>query len=1061
MRTDCQTAVEEALGRPLGAGEARKIEDAVSLQMRLLARKDPQAWAALSSYDRLQQGAQAAAGAMVGEVRLKQQRLRLQIAAHDRLENALNDAFERLPENAKPGSMLRAVSQLLAFDAKGKGLTSVETWAHAIQNEALGRLMPLWDSVKGFAGLFENAEGVKALTHELFHEDTGNAAAKEGVKAWEKVTDELRDRANAAGMDIGKLDEWRYPQSHSQARIAQAGLDKWTEATLPALDRTKYLHTDGSRMSDDDVRDFLRNAYDSIITDGQNKVSPGQGRPGYGSIANRQSASRQIFFKDADSYINYQGQYGDRNLWTTLTGHIRSISRDIALVEHLGPNAEATFRYFNDRTRLDEIRTNGAAKDTIHKASVFNEALYDYVSGKRAVVNQKVADVGQAFRNFETATKLGKVVITALGDEAGMAATAFANRVPWSESFAREFTYLNPANSEDRAVASHAGLGINGAIGGLNRFGYEDLQLGGGEGKAAGVRQFTSKLANGVMHASGAEAMWDARRRALGSVLMSYLGKTVGDVEHFSDINVHDHGILANKGVTEDDWQVWKRAQTEDWGMKHGVLTPKSIGEIPDEKIDEVIAPRVAALKADADRQISELNSRDAQERDRLNARADELSQWVREEQARFSGRVLKDAPFALRDIQERLSKLTESLEYAKSYWRKPTEPNMPGIENQEPVGFYGKGKLRSLGVDEGRAIEEINSLKAQIRDIGAEMRQRKSDVTEKMFSDFYARQAELNEFADRAQARMDRRATVIERIQNSIEPAIANERLAARRHASTMLLGHVLEETGMGVMDTGARERAGMFLGTQAGTVPGELMRAAMLFKSFSFSMMQKHWARAASMPTATDTAHYVARLVVMGTVMGALATQLRNLVGGKDPANIAEPQFWAESLLRGGGLGFYGDFLYSEATQHDTTLIPALMGPLATELEGVKQLTIDAAFKKARGERTDEGAKLLRFAKGNIPFLNMWYTQAALDHLVWNDMQEAASPGYLDRTQAKAYANRGTTWWWQPGEQTPSHGPDFAKAWQPERGREQMSKIAEVTGVDKVEQALGAQSE
>lgn len=1162
MRDDCQFAVEDALGRPLRAGEAKGIEDQVSLQMRLLARKDPQAWSALSSAERFHQGAEAAAKAIIADLKLRQQRVRLQIAAHDRIENALNEAFEQLPDKAKPGSMLRAVSQLLAFDAKAKGLTSAETWANAVQNEALGRLMPLWNSVKGFAGLFENQQGVRDLVHELFGEDSGNAVAKAGAKAWFQTTDELRDRANAAGGDIAKLDEWHYPQSHSQPRIAQAGLDKWSEFTLPRLDRDSYLRTDGSRMSDDAVREFLRNGYDSIITDGQNKVEPGNGRPGSSSVANRQSASRQIFFKDANAYLEYQAEYGDRNLWSTLTGHIRSISRDIALMEALGPNAEQTFRYFNDRTRLDELRSQPAGKAQIDKESKFNEALFDYVAGKREVVNQKVADVGQSFRNFETATKLGKVAITALGDEAGMSATAFANRIPWSEAFQRELKYLNPASGADRETAAHAGLGINGAIGGLNRFGQEEMQLSGGEGAAAGVRNFTSKLATGVMHASGAEAMWDTRRRALGSVLMSYLGKWTREVKNLSDINAQDHGMLANKGVTDADWQVWRHAEPEDWGMKHGVLTPKAIAAIPDEKIDQAIAPKIEALHGEAQRQIDDLNARDAKDQGWINARAEKLGTWVERMKARLNDQATRGDKQVLA-LSKRLTSLYDQLDTANSYFKqtaanqvnlrelrragvtegrnqvatdqvanklrqvmRDTDAVKGALEGEFKERFVGQeqeinrliesgderkiafamdrsdrmfteanarltdrlqgaddkltsqingavekvskmreqvraadalwnrantsrpnfGELRAQGVREGRARETINALRKQIRELTSGSAQNAS--LDEFHENWDERKKEFEEYVDKVQQRMQGRQQVAERIQRDLEPSIAQARQDARRHAATMLLGHVLEETGMGVMDTGARERVGMTFGTKAGTAAGELTRAAFLFKSFSWSMMMKHWARAAAMPTAADRANYAARILVTGTVLGALATQLRNLASGKDPANVAEPQFWGESFLRGGGLGFYGDFLYSEATSHDTSLIPALMGPLATESESAWNLTGAAAFKAARGERTDEGAKLVRWAKGNIPFANMWYTQAAFDHLIWNNMQEAASPGYLDRVQSKAYAQRGTSWWWKPGDPLPTNGPDFAKAWQPDLGREQLQRIAAATG-------------
>lgn len=853
MRSDCEEAVAEALGRSLRRGEANEIESAVSLHMRLLARKDPEAWAALGPYERLQEGAKAAAEDMVARVKKQQQRVALQIQAHDRIENTLRDAFDSLPDNAKPGAELRALSGILAFDAKGKGMVSAEMWGRAIGQEALGRLLPLWHNIKGFAGLLGNPEFRTQLVKELFGEETGNSAAKEGAKAWMQVTDELRDRANAAGMDIGKLDEWHYPQSHSQARVAGAGLEKWMNDLMPMLDRDKYLNTDGTHMGDERVQDLLTHVYDSIITDGQNKVTPG--KEGYGITANRMSQHRVVFFKDADSYLSYQGDYGDRNLLSTLSGHIRSISRDIGLNETLGPDAEKTFRYFNDRTKLDELRQTPGSKNKINSKAKFNEALFDHVAGKTDAVNQEVADVGQAFRNFEVFSKLGKVALTALGDEAGMSATAFANKIPWTETMMGEARYLNPLSSADRDIAGAAGLGMDGFIGGLNRFGSEDFNFDSGIGKAAAAREFTSKLANTTLRASGAEALWNARRQSLGRMLMAYVGKTVQQFDHFRDINEADQGMLARKGVTENDWQTWKLAEPENWNGKD-VLTPKSIRDIPD---------------------------------------------------------------------------------------------------------------------------------------------------------------AELKKFGNPD---------------------------ALRRHASSMLLGHVLEETGMGVMESGARERTAMTFGTQSGTVAGELVRSTMLFKGFEASMMMKHWARAGTLPTG-DKAMYVARLMTIGAIMGGANMTLRALSSGQNPPNIVEPKFWAEAMLRGGGLGFYGDFIHSEMSSHDTTLIPALMGPLATEAESVWNLTGAAAFKASRGERVDEGANALRFARSEIGGLNMWYTQAAVDHLLWNDMQEAASPGYLERMQGKAQATRGTSWYWDPHESLPQAAPDMGQMFQPERGAQQLESI------------------
>lgn len=858
MHPDCEAALAAFLGRNLKPTEARDAEDLIKLHSRLLAQKDPQAWMAKGPYERLNDAARAAAEAMVADLKKKQQRVALEIAAHDRIENALAEAMQKSP-TAKPGERLKIVSDLLAFNAVPHGITSAETVGRAINNRAIGELLPLWNSVKGFAHLFENQQGVRDLVHELFGEDSGNAAAREGAKAWLQVTDRLRDRANDAGKDIGQLEDWHIPQSHSQGRIASAGFEKWAADTLPRLDRSRYINADGTRMTDEQLRGgLLPTAFDSITMDGENKREPGVAGRGIGGIAGRGAAHRALFFRDADAYLEYQGLYGERSLWSVLTGHISTVSRDIGLLETLGPNPDRTFNYFNDRTLQEELRDARTSANTIRSQHSFNQALMDFVAGRRTAVNAKVAAAGQAFRNFETAVKLGRVVITALGDEAGMAATAFANKVPWTQVALQQLT-----PGEWREAAAHSGLGVNSMIGGLNRFGQEDMRFSSEAGVAGAARNFTAKLATGVLNGSGAEFMWDNRRKSLGAVLGSYIGKWTRQVEHFKDLSADDHGMLASKGISETDWQVWKRAELEDWGMDHGVLTPAAVDRIPDEK-------------------------------------------------------------------------------------------------------------LADLGDPE-----------------------------------------------------------------------------ALRRHAGTALLGHVLEETGMGVMDTGARERASMLFGTTPGTAAGELTRSAFLFKSFAVSMMLKHWARAASLPSGQATAAYAARLFVAGTVMGAVATQLRNLAAGKDPANVAEPRFWGESILRGGGLGVFGDFLYDSLSSRDTSIVETLGGPAAGTLAELWNLTGGAAIKASRGQKTDEGAKLVRFLRDNIPGATMWYTQAAFDHLIWNELQEAASPGYLERMQEKAYANRGTTYYWQPGEKAPSSAPDLAKAWQPDLGREQLQRITQATGM------------
>ena len=842
MRDECIAAVEDILGRSVRGNEADRIEKAVRLHMRLLAQKDTSAWLKLPFDDRLAQAAQAAADDMVNELKRKQMQVNLQINAHDRIDTWLNKHLDNLPDKATSKDYVRALSDILAFNSKGNEISSVESTTNAIRNEAMGKLTELWGSVNSkFFGLFESKDGMKDLIKELFDEHSGNSDAAAGAKVWKDVTDGLRERFNRAGGDIGKLENWHLPQAWNAHKVGSVEVDQFIKDFLPTLDRTKYLHEDGSRMTDDEIsHGILTNVYDTIITDGGNKRGLTEPTT-LGIIADRNSAHRALFFKDSDSYLQVQSQYGLASPWSAMTGHVARISRDTSLLEVLGPNAEQTFKYFNDQTTTDARRIYPGQINQAEAAKAFNDALYSYVSGGTRVVNQTVADAMQTFRNWETATKLGKVVFTALGDEAGMAATAFSNGVPFfTGTLAREFVLL--ADPSARAAARDSGFGINTMIGGLNRFGLEDF--GGSEiGVAGKTSDWTGKIANSVLKLSGAEKMWDLRRQALSSVLASYLGRWTQELHSLSDLNGADRGILERKGITQTTWDVWRMAQPEDQGrLARTVLTAKSIYDIPD-------------------------------------------------------------------------------------------------------------AQLQALG-----------------------------------------------------------------------DPA------KLKRQAATSLMSHILEEVGMGVMDTGARERVGLTLGTQAGSLGGELTRGVMLFKSFSASMIMKHYARAGAMPTGTDKATYYAILVGVGMIAGAIAGQLRHLANGENPANMADPRFWMESAMRGGGLGFYGEFLWNEMSSHDTSLIAALGGPLASEAEGLWKNTGGALIKAARGDKQDLAGNAIRQISSNVPYTNMWYTSAAFNRLVWGQLQELASPGYLDRMQERARRSRDADWWWDPHDELPQSAPDLS---------------------------------
>lgn len=262
---------------------------------------------------------------------------------------------------------------------------------------------------------------------------------------------------------------------------------------------------------------------------------------------------------------------------------------------------------------------------------------------------------------------------------------------------------------------------------------------------------------------------------------------------------------------------------------------------------------------------------------------------------------------------------------------------------------------------------------------------------------------------------------------------AIPDEKLAAlgdpqtlREESAKKLLAHVLEEVDMAVIEPGVRERS-WTINQQRGTITGELVRSMMLFKSFPLAMLTRHWNRVLNGEDAAgNKALYVAAIAGMSTVIGGMVTQVNELLNGRDPLDITDPRFAAKAFLKGGAMGIMGDFLYSDTTGYGSNS-PAeiLSGPLVGTFAEFDRLTRGNIIEAAQGKDTHTGAEAIRFFSGLMPGANLWYLKGALNHLFIHQIQEMASPGYLNRMQARARREFGQHYWWGPGDAIPGRGP------------------------------------
>jgi hypothetical protein len=104
--------------------------------------------------------------------------------------------------------------------------------------------------------------------------------------------------------------------------------------------------------------------------------------------------------------------------------------------------------------------------------------------------------------------------------------------------------------------------------------------------------------------------------------------------------------------------------------------------------------------------------------------------------------------------------------------------------------------------------------------------------------------------------------------------------------------------------------------------------------------------------------------------------------------------------------------------------------MGPTFGSLADLYELTKGNIDEAIAGKDTHAMAEALRFGRSHLPYVNLFYAKAALDHMILHAVQENLSPGYLARQKERAQREWNQSWWWEPNTPVPQRGPDLEKA-------------------------------
>ena len=535
LRVCINNAETEGTITPEQAGEARELFD--DLEAQYQGRMSPgqaAAQAGRDTFDALQN--------------MTLHRKRQKILAYQNWKQITKnlDEYRNFRGEADP---YRAAIAHLARD-EGARFSAFENRVTAVTGAATRNLYNVLATFrKTVVGSTRNKAKLQNMVREIFGEDTGDGAAREFAQAWASTAEYLRKRFNAAGGRIPKRLDWGLPQMHDTLAVRKVTFDEWRDFIAPRLDIAKMVDEGtGLPMTPQRLELALRDVYETIRTDGMAKVTPSAAAGRGKSLANRRTDHRFLVFRNADSWMEYQKQFGNADPFDTMMGHISTMSRDIALMEILGPNPRSTINFM--KTTLAKRAAGTIGEES--KASRASKQLEDLYMAATNNVNAPVgggrfASTMAGIRQLLQAAQLGAASISALTDINFQRIARRSAGLPQAKTVVQYLDQLNPLTAKERGkLAIRTGLIAEGWI----TIAAAQMRY---VGDISGP-EVTRRIADFIMRTSLLSPFTNAGRWAFGMEFYGTLADNVG--RSFNELEPALRQTMERYGIGSDKWDI-------------------------------------------------------------------------------------------------------------------------------------------------------------------------------------------------------------------------------------------------------------------------------------------------------------------------------------------------------------------------------------------------------------------------------------------------------------------------------------------------------------------------
>lgn len=831
------------------------------------------------------------------------------------------------------------------------------------------------------------------------------------IRRWQE---KARLDANRAGASIGKIAGYIVRQSHDADKVLGAGFDAWRDAIRPKLDLAR-MFPDGVP---EDLDRWLRESWLGITT-GLHESLPSNAErmaafTGPGNLAKKLSQERKLHFKSSDDWFEYNKQFGRGNLREAVIDGLRRSGDATGLMRVLGTNPEYNLQAVFDAVR-QRLRDAGQHAK-IRKLEAWGNprqgwgrALYDEVTGRSAAaVNRGLAVAGSTIRGINSLASLGGAMLSSFSDVAIIASELNYQGQGFLGSLARTALVplerlLDGASKDERtgllAELGYLAEGVTGQL--ADRFSAHDSTPG-----------IMSKAQRHFFKLNVLTPWTDTFR---GAAILATSGHLAA-LSHltYEALPESTSRLLSLYGITREEWAPIS-AGLRELGDKR-FLSPQAVRDQDPRQFAHIAEDRLNAFKAGLAERLQSRARQDQRELDWVKGRADKYRTQLADDAARLNSRMKSaegKAAERIKTLVTRLDKLDERIEFAAGWWQERVSP-------QERVGFYGKRALRGAGVDEGAALTQTKELKADVRDVHREMQKLRKEIGDEFVEKWSDRQDDLMAFADQIGERINARGMASAEELSRLDPTVQRILEDTREDTALKLQTLLTDRMNYAVVRPDARTRAILtWGGKQRGTAAGELARAVMQFKAFTISYMQRAFGREIYGYGARKLTQIrgreilgMAQLIIAATGFGYLSMAAKDLAKGKNPRKPDDWKTWVAAAQQGGGAGIWGDFLFGQANRLGSSPLATLSGPSVGKFEDLW----DLAQRAKNGD--DFAAQAFRDVVNSTPFINLFYTRAALNYLIFYQVQESLNPGYLRRLERRTKQDSGQDYWLPPSE-------------------------------------------